>query len=69
MSETTTSPALPAELRRGKTGKDGHWKEIRYVESYCRAGSVMAGMLSATMGSFDVFWGEAVNASQRKVAR
>ena len=46
VSETATSPGLPAELR-GKTGKDGDWEEIRQVERGCRTGSIMTGMLSA----------------------
>ena len=64
MSETATSPGLPAEPR-GKTGKDGDWKEIRHVERYCRTGSIMTGMLSVV----DAFWGEVENASQRKAGR
>ena len=50
MSETATSPALLAGLRV-KTGKDGHWEEIRHAERYCGTGSIMTGMLSATVWS------------------
>ena len=50
VSETATSPWPPTELR-GRTGKDGHWEELRQVEGGCRTRSIMARMLSATMGS------------------
>ena len=40
------SPGLLAELR-GKTGKDGHWEQIRHGERNCRTGSTMTGLLSA----------------------
>ena len=49
VSETATSPGLLTELRRGKAGKDRNREEIRHVERSCGTGSIMTGMLRATV--------------------